>query len=285
LYSLTNQPDEYGWEQLVNNKKEASMKSVESGEIKAIAKDMGADLVGVASADCVETTRTRRGPQNVLPEASSVVVFAKRMLVGSIESPREEVVTCSNLALYQELDRISYTLGCFLEQRGYRAATIPAYSPVEMTAETKGFVGVVSLRHVAQAAGLGTLGKNNLLVTRDFGPRVRLGGVVTTAGLDSDDSSSEDFCVDCEACIAACPVDAISEPGKTRTGRCVRQVLPYSLSGLIKYLTEGLDEPKEKIKESLKRPNFWNLYQSLQLGLQYGCHACINACPVSSQQS
>jgi epoxyqueuosine reductase QueG len=261
-------------------KGETIMKRIESNEVKTVAREMGADLVGIASGECVEITPTRRGPSNVLPEASSVVVFAKRMLRGSIESPREEVVTNQNLTLYQELDRISYTLGCFFEERGYRAATIPAYSPVQMTSETKGFVGVVSLRHVALAAGLGTLGKNNLLLTPALGPRVRLGGVVTTAPIDPDQSAPEDFCVDCEACIAACPVDALSQPGKTHTGRCVRQVLPYGLSELIKYLTEGLDGTKEEMRDSFKDAKFWNIYQSLQLGLQYGCHACINACPI-----
>jgi epoxyqueuosine reductase QueG len=259
------------------------MNGIESREVKALVMDLGADLVGIASADCVETTPTRRSPLNVLPEARSAVVFAKRMLTGSIESPSDEVVTCQNLALYQELDRITYALGCFLEERGHRSATIPAYSPVEMTSETKGFVGVVSLRHVAQAAGLGVLGRNNLLLTPHLGPRVRLGGVVTTAPIDPDEPISEDFCEQCEACIEACPVDALSEPGKTRTGRCVRQVLPHGLSGLIAYLAESLDKPKEGIGESFKMPDFWQLYQSLQLGLQYGCHACINACPAGSK--
>jgi len=256
------------------------MTDIQSEEVKTIAKAEGVDLVGIAPADCVETTPNRRGPRSVLPEARSVVVFAKRMLVGSIESPSNQVVTSQNLALYQELDRISYVLGCFLEQSGYRAATVPSYNPVEMTLETKGFVGAVSLRHVAQAAGLGVLGKNNLLLTPHLGPRVRLGAVVTTAHLEPDKPSRHDLCGDCDACVAACPVDALSEPGKTHTGRCVRQILPHGLSALIKYLTESLEQPKDEIKQSFLDPNFWNFYQSLQVGMQYGCHACINACPV-----
>ena len=85
-------------------------------------------------------------------------------------------------------------LGCFFEQRGYRAATVPSYTPVEMTSETKGFMGAVSLRHVAQAAGLGVLGKNNLLLTPHLGPRVRLGAVVTTADLNPDDWKTPIYC-------------------------------------------------------------------------------------------
>lgn len=258
------------------------MTTAKSEEIKALAREEGVDYVGVASADCVETTPTRRGPRSVLPEARSVVVFAKRMLTGSMESPSNEVATSHNVALYRELDRISYVLGCFLEQMGYRAATVPSYIPVEMTSETKGFVGAVSLRHAAQAAGLGVLGKNNLLITPSLGPRVRLGALVTAAPLDHDVPVSQDLCADCVACIAACPVGALSEPGRTHTGRCVRQILPHGLSGLIHYLTERLDQQRDEIKQSVLDPDFWNLYQSLQVGLQYSCHACISACPAGT---
>ncbi len=254
------------------------MKSIEN--IREVAKGLGADLVGIAAADSFHTSATRRGPWNVLPDARSVIVFAKRMLTGSIESPSEQVVTSQNLALYQELDRIAFGIGVFLEESGYRAALVPAYSPVEMTAESKGFVGVVSLRHAAVGAGLGVLGRNNLLLTSRFGPRIRLGGVVTDASLPPDEERGGNPCAKCEACVAACPVDALSEPGKTRTGRCVRKVLPYGLSELIGYLSGMVAASKETARDSLYQPNFWNLYQSLQLGLQYGCHACINACPV-----
>jgi epoxyqueuosine reductase QueG len=261
------------------------MAGVQSREIKNFVTRMGADLVGVAPADCVEPASNRRGPLNVMPEARAMVVFAKRMLRGSLESPRDEVVTTMNLVLYEELDRIAYALGEYLEARGFRAATVPAYSPVEMTAEAKGMVGVVSLRHAAQAAGLGVLGKNNLLLTPLLGPRVRLGGVVTDVALAPDTPLNKDLCKDCEACVKACPADALSEPGQTRTGRCVRQVLPYGLTGLIQNLTDKLDRSVDEGKAFLKEPDFWNLYQSVQLGLQYGCHACINACPIGAKSS
>lgn len=189
------------------------MTRAKSEEIKALARGEGVDFVGVAPADCVETTVIRRGPRNVLPKAQSVVVFAKRMLTGSIESPSKEVSTSQNLALYQELDRITFVLGCFFEQRGYRAATIPPYIPVEMTAETKGFVGAVSLRHVAQAAGLGVLGKNNLLLTPHLGPRVRLGAVVTTARLDPDKPMREDFVRTAKPASLPVPLMLCPSPG------------------------------------------------------------------------
>jgi len=95
------------------------MRNAKSEEIKSLAREEGVDFVGVASVDCVETALIRRGPRSALPEACSVVVFAKRMLTGSIESPSKEVVTSQNLALYRELNRISYVRGCSLKQMGF----------------------------------------------------------------------------------------------------------------------------------------------------------------------
>jgi epoxyqueuosine reductase len=258
------------------------MQAVNSDEIKEFMKGIGADLVGIAKADCFENTPTRRGPSFIMPQARSIIVVAQRMLIGCLESPSDMVTTIQGIALYDELHMLTQKTARFLEERGHRAAIVPGYSPVDMNKETKGLSGEVSLRHAAVAAGLGGLGRNNLLITPEFGPRVRLCGVVTTAELAPDKPCSEGYCEDCEACISACPADALSEPGKTRTGRCLRTALPYGLGKMIEYLTTSLDKSKEEMAETFTGPEFWNMYQTLQLGIQYGCHACINACPVGS---
>lgn len=254
--------------------------NITSEKIKNFVREQGGDLVGITTADCFETTSQRRGPKFVMPSASSVVVFAQRLLVGSIESPSDMIVTFQTIALYEDLYRIAYRLGRFLEQNGYRAAIVPPYSPVEMSLETKGFLGEVSLRHVAKAAGLGTLGKNNLLITQEFGPRIRLCAVVTTAELEPDKPTTEEFCSDCESCISSCPVDALSEPGKTIVDKCVRQALPYGLNKFIRYLITNITKSSQDLIKTFKTPDFWNMYQNLQHGFQYGCHICINVCPV-----
>lgn len=258
------------------------MQSLDSNEIKTFMKEQGADLVGIAKADSFETTPTRRGPRFIMPQAQSIIVVAQRMLIGCLESPSDMVTTVQGIALYDELHMLALKTARFLEQRGDRAAIVPGYSPVEMRLDTKGLSGEVSLRHAAVAAGLGELGRNNLLLTPEFGPRVRLCGVVTTAELAPDVPSSKNSCDDCESCVSACPADALSEPGKTRTGRCLRKALPYGLSKVIEYLSNSLNKPREEVAETFTSPEFWNMYQTLQLGIQYGCHACINACPVGS---
>ena len=72
--------------------------------------------------------------------------------------------------------------------------------------------GSIWLKDAAVAAGLGVVGKNNILVTPRFGPRVRLRAMYLSADLPSTGPTSWDPCKDCaEFCRKACPQQAFSE--------------------------------------------------------------------------
>lgn len=76
--------------------------------------------------------------------------------------------------------------------------------------------GGLYLKDMAALAGLGRIGKNNMLVTPQFGPRVRLRGLITTADLPTTECPAFDPCTDCPmACRTACPVDAFAETAHT----------------------------------------------------------------------
>ncbi|WP_461205415.1 4Fe-4S dicluster domain-containing protein [Clostridium sp. DL1XJH146] len=65
---------------------------------------------------------------------------------------------------------------------------------------------------VAEDAGLGEIGRNGLLITKEFGPRVRLGIVTTDIPLVCDEKEGygiEQFCIECGKCIRTCPAKAI----------------------------------------------------------------------------
>ena len=69
--------------------------------------------------------------------------------------------------------------------------------------------GGLYLKEAAVAAGLGCIGKNNLLVTPQFGPRVRLRAIGLSLSLPQNGPSTFDPCADCSApCRAACPREA-----------------------------------------------------------------------------
>ncbi len=61
-----------------------------------------------------------------------------------------------------------------------------------------------SLRYGAVAAGLGHLGWSGMLVTKEFGGALHLGGVLTTAPLDPDPIATENNCNKCKLCVRVC---------------------------------------------------------------------------------
>jgi len=67
------------------------------------------------------------------------------------------------------------------------------------------------LKDAASHAELGVIGRNNLLVTPEFGPRVRLRALLTESELPVSDISLENPCDDCDSpCIKACPANAFA---------------------------------------------------------------------------
>ena len=72
--------------------------------------------------------------------------------------------------------------------------------------------GGLYLKDAAVMAGLGCIGRNNLLITPQFGPRVRLRAVILSAALPPTGPSTFDPCKECDApCLAHCPQKAFAE--------------------------------------------------------------------------
>lgn len=127
------------------------------------------------------------------------------------DSPRQEMFRGHNAFISQELDRIGYSVARFLEKKGFKA-----YHQMASTGGTdpRFLMGLLSLKHIAVQAGLGVLGYNSLLITEQFGPRLRLTAVVTNAEMKPDTPMDKKFCETCQtSCIALCPAKALRKPG------------------------------------------------------------------------
>ena len=249
-------------------------------EIKTAAIANGAALVGIAAVESIPPCTPPLPVTKVMPEARSVVVFAIPMLRGSIESPSLFSAMISTHATYKEEELLSLKLGRLIEERGYRAALVVPASPIEMSKETRGLLGDISLRHAALGAGLGTIGKSRLLLTRRWGPRVRLGAVVTNAALEADKPIEENFCGDCDLCVQSCPAQALNTHTLKDAVKCLNKQQSWGMAAHIQFMQKLLEAPLEQQKTMLRDPEYWNLYQAQSVTLLYTCYECINRCPV-----
>ncbi len=123
-------------------------------------------------------------------------------------------------------------------------------------------------KSAAIQCGLGCQGKNTLLITPDYGPRVSLISVLTTSELDTDSPFEEDLCGDCDRCIRACPTKAL-KPYTIDMQRC----MTYSVES--PQSSDVPDDVREAERRLVPRPTS-NSYIE--------CSTCINVCPIGKQE-
>jgi epoxyqueuosine reductase len=119
---------------------------------------------------------------------------------------------------YEEYERVNCLLNeiatksaDFVSYLGYRAEPFPATIVDKSQGDEYERTLRVAFQHktAGTRAGLGWIGKSALLVTPQFGPRVRLATVFTDMPLDVGIAVTAGRCGDCRACLAACPAGAI----------------------------------------------------------------------------
>ncbi len=182
-------------------------------QLKSLAMSEGADLVGIAPVQRFEKVLKGHSPKDILQSAKFTITLGIHLLDNIIKTLPSREYTAHARFINSELNRIARRIAKFLEEKGYAAIPIP------VSRRSAKFMGELSHRHAAVFAGLGQIGRNNLLITPQYGPRVRLVTLVTNAPLKSDKLLKIDLCKGCYICIEACPAGAL-ENGKTDKEKC-----------------------------------------------------------------
>ena len=208
-------------------------------------------------------------PRDFIAGARSVISVAQPMMNAVVDAPaflleRElEMVPPDAKQGYLEqhyhimahrvqdymLEQIAQMVGQLLMMQGHRVMIFPTagvHPPVagkterqiwegpdrEWAARYSPFrysFGLFSHRHAATRAGLGEFGYNNIVLTPQFGPRVRFNSIITDAELVADPLLATPLCLRdrCGLCLAACHMDAVAlrdDPARRDDYRAVDRV-------------------------------------------------------------
>lgn len=106
------------------------------------------------------------------------------------------------------IDQINLKTMLFLQEIGFKGYAIAASQTIPDAAESH--CGVFPHKTGAVKAGLGWIGKNGLFLHQDYGPRVRLGTVLTDWELPTPQGLEENPCCSCSLCVNACPAMALT---------------------------------------------------------------------------
>ncbi|MGB8958628.1 MAG: hypothetical protein WCC00_06405 [Candidatus Aminicenantales bacterium] len=180
-------------------------------DLKAFALGLGFDLFGVADVTALRSdfqlepeTRDRFG----------LAVSLGKRLSDAVLDDIHDRPTPIYFHHYRQmnffLDRGALLVADEIQKRGYRPLAIAASQIIDWEKQR----AHVSHKHVGRAAGLGWLGRNNLLVNPELGAHFRLVTVLTDMPLEPAAPLDRD-CGACRACAAACPAGAIKDARET----------------------------------------------------------------------
>jgi len=247
-------------------------------EVSFVAGAHGAPVCGAVPVEALPDRREEI--ETILPGARSVVVLASPHSRSAIESVNVQVAQYDTIHAYGEAARASHAVALWLEKKGHRAAAVPAFIPIDMAPPKFGMQGAVDWRGAGVAAGVGGYGESGLLVTREFGPAVRLGGVVTDAEVSTGEPAPETPCIHCRKCVEACPMGALSGKGKIDKRKCGDKIFSGGYRAWRNFLIALIEAPAEKRKELTGSQLSLDLWQNFMTGNYYYCFACQAACPV-----
>ncbi len=265
-----------------------------AADIKAKARELGADLVGIADgaeleANPPDPAKPQRPSDITDLDAGRVIVLAKRLNSGVTRilpwGDRHKYYN-DELTLTM-LEEASLELVLWLEDCGYPSVIVPPthVDPWRYKGDpAEHQTTLLSLPHAAVEAGLGTLGLNLQLLTPEFGPRVLLTAVLVSVEVECDRPMQEALCLgpECGRCLQACPGDTVRH-WERDWQECDTYRSPYGfkkLTGQIEAIMQA-GSAQEK-GELLRSETSFNLWQSILRGSGAitGCRRCADVCPV-----
>ena len=232
--------------------------ALETAEIKQIAKLLGADLVGITEIDPRwhyshrVDTRDMSAVPNDLPEGITHVIVMGHAMDHDLVAAYPSALASAGAGLeYSREAAIVIQLSAYIRNLGFEA--------------------VASMNDTALAipyaikAGLGEYGRNQMVITPEFGPRVRFSKVFTSLPLVADKPKPlgiRQYCEGCTKCAQACPPKA----------------LPFG---------EATDEPVNR--STIAGVKKWSADCEKCFGywakLKSDCAICMRVCPFNNQNT
>jgi len=201
-------------------KESLTMEQFSQEFIQGMKNKLDVELIGVAPVQDSSPVELKVRVGALLPRARSVVVLGKEIykeVVSLLKSSKEageaengELMGVHSEYLSGRLNRAIHELAALFRQKGFPSLPLPAIGP----SDQRFLTALLSYKHAAELAGLGTIGRHSLLITPSFGPRVRLACLLTEASLEPSPIANREYCTSCDACIRVCPVQAIQVPKK-----------------------------------------------------------------------
>ncbi|WP_052249647.1 hypothetical protein [Tateyamaria sp. ANG-S1] len=256
-------------------------------EVKSIAKTLGADLVGIASAEVLNAhppdPKVPQTPDRISPHCKSVIVIASRIPVAAFRAKSSVAVQYMDMLVLRRMDKISHRLATRLEEAGH-PSFVTAAQETDWDYKRASY-GRLSTRHLGVEAGLGTLGLDVNILTPEYGPRVYLTGILTELELEPDGKTTEQVCIgeSCSRCLHSCPTDAVEHFNLNKRA-CAQAAQEFGFMTSLALWEAMVDGDATRKKELIASRDMFGFWQGMLrvVGSFGDCPRCLAVCPVGN---
>ena len=196
----------------INNNAPQMSTGLNSEIVKVYGLNAGANVVGIAASKDFGLAPDDFKPSDNLEGCLSVIVlgatFPKEVLNSIVE------YTASRNAMLTKMTDMAKEVAKRIKADGYKSKAISGAGGkwVDEGNGRKEQFGYISLKHAAELAGLGVIGKNYLLTNPQYGNLLWFSAVLTDANLIPDKKSPYKIaCDSCNKCVEACPSNALDD--------------------------------------------------------------------------
>jgi epoxyqueuosine reductase QueG len=207
--------------------------------IKKYCKKIGVDVIGFADPKLFDRFPEYNRPQAYLKDCNTVIIIGFHLYDLTLDAWNSfQEQNRSYQFADSIIENFCNKVSLFLKKKGHDS-TVITYEPG------------LFLKDASVLAGIGPIGKNNLLITPTYGSQVRLRALATNAPLICGDPFIEsEYCKNCNKCIESCPSNAFVD-GKFTKSICY-------------------DYSKSNLNKLSDQTAIW-------------CNVCIEACPVGKK--
>ena len=258
-----------------------------AAEVKRMAKELGADLVGIAAADTLNAfppdPKWPQTPERISPYCKSVIVIVCRIPVAAFRCKQNIPVQYMDMLVLRRMDKIAFRLADRLEKAGH-PSFVTAAQETDWDYKRASY-GRLSTRHLGIEAGLGAFGLEVNILTPEFGPRVYLTGILTELELEPDAPITEQVCIgeSCSRCLYACPPDAVLHFGIDKRA-CATEAQEFGYGTITSFFDRFIGMSPAKKKGAIASRDVFGFWQGLLrvVGSFGDCPRCLAVCPVGN---
>lgn len=198
--------------------------------LKKFCQNLGVDLFGVADISQIKKDfLLKQEALTGLDKAVCLGVRLSRAVLEEIEGAPTKLYFHHYRTVNMFLDQAAFKVGSYIQKKGYLALPIPASQIIDWQNQK----AHLSHKQIGYLAGLGWIGRNNLLVNESLGSQFRLVSLLTDMPLKADKPLKKD-CGNCDICVRICLSEAIKDnPRDFDYLKCFAQLKDFQKQRLV----------------------------------------------------